>query len=109
MVNNLTAIHSKPTFVFKFTNNMNTDNEPQEIEQHENSPEKEKPDFETPALVTWMKEQYRKFQELTAKDVSDNVWLIGLKFLFKGIMVLILIIMSPFILFMIIFSLMIAG
>lgn len=65
--------------------------------------------FEVPASITWMKSQYAKFQKLTTKDVSDNVWLIGLKFFLKGIMVLILIIMSPFILFMIVFSLMIAG
>lgn len=88
---------------------MNTENEPQEIEQNDNLLEKEKPNFETPASVAWMKRQYARFQTITAKDVSDNMWLIGLKLFLKGIMILILIIMSPFILFVIMFSLMVAG
>jgi hypothetical protein len=69
----------------------------------------EKETFETPASVAFMKRQYAKFQGITAKNISDNLWIIGLKWFLKGIMVLILIIMSPFILFVIIFSLLIAG
>lgn len=86
------------------------DNEPLKVpEEQENHPQKQTETFETPASLTWMKAQYAKFQALTAKDISDNMWLIGLKFLLKGIMVFILILMSPFILFFIVFSLLIAG
>ena len=82
--------------------------------EHENKNEElpkitPKTDFETPAAITWLRRQYAKFQGFTTKSVSDNLWVIGLKLFLKGIMVLILIIMSPFILFVIIFSLMIAG
>ena len=73
---------------------------PQEIVQE---------DFETPASVTWMKQQYAKIQGLTTQNISDNLWIIGLKWFFKGIMVLILILMSPFILVVLLFSLMVAG
>lgn len=65
--------------------------------------------FQTPPSVTWMKQKYAKFQQLTSKNISDNLWIIALKWILKGIMVFILIIMSPFILFVILFSLMIAG
>lgn len=92
---------------------MEADNQHQELENNkdlsENLTEKKVFDFEEPAAITWLKEQYSYFQSLTAKNVSDNMWLIGFKFFLKAIMVLILIIMSPFILFFILFSLLIAG
>lgn len=69
----------------------------------------DKTPFETPASVAWMKRQYGKFERLTAKNISDNLWIIGLKWFLKGMMVFILILMSPFILFAIIFSLILAG
>jgi hypothetical protein len=69
----------------------------------------DKPTFETPASVAFMKRQYAKFEKLTAKNISDNVWIIGFKWFLKGMMVFILILMSPFILFAIIFSLILAG
>jgi hypothetical protein len=66
-------------------------------------------EFEGPASVTWMKRQYTKIQGLTTQKISDNLWVIGLKWFLKGVMVLILILMSPFILIILLFSLMIAG
>ena len=59
--------------------------------------------------VNWLKKQYKYYQKFTQKGISDSVWLIALKYLIKGIMVLILIILSPFILFFILFSLLIAA
>jgi hypothetical protein len=72
-------------------------------------PQNDKETFETPASVAFMKGQYAKFQQLTAGNILDNIWIVGLKWFLKGIMVLILIIMSPFILIVLLFSLMIAG
>lgn len=88
---------------------MESDNQHQELEHNEESPKKQVADFEEPASITWLKEQYNYFEAITTKDRSDNIWLIALKFLLKGIMILILIILSPFILFIIIFSLLVAG
>lgn len=66
-------------------------------------------EFEVPTSVTWLKRQYAKIQGLTTQKISDNLWIIGLKWFLKGIVVLILILMSPFILIILLFSLMIAG
>ena len=59
--------------------------------------------------VNWLKKQYQYYQKFTQKGISDSVWLIALKYLIKGMMVLILIILSPFILFFLLFSLLIAA
>jgi|GEM_PF-4616622 hypothetical protein len=82
--------------------------------EHENASEKlseikVQEDFEAPASITWMKQRYAKIQGLTTQKISDNLWVIGLKWFLKGIMVLILILISPFILIVLLFSLMIAG
>lgn len=82
--------------------------------EHENASEKlseikVQEEFEGPASVTWMKQRYAKIQGLTTQKISDNLWVIGLKWFLKGIMVLILILISPFILIVLLFSLMIAG
>lgn len=66
-------------------------------------------DFEEPKSVTWLKRQYQHIQSLTAKDVSDNIWLIALKLLLKGIMIIILIALSPFVLIILMFTLLAAG
>jgi hypothetical protein len=68
----------------------------------------EKVTIEQPKSIAFMKAKWASFQNLTAKDASDNLWLIGFKFFLKGIMVLILILMSPFILFIITVSLLVA-
>lgn len=97
-------------YLCRCINNQSTRMETEHEKTGENLPQTEdKSTFETPASVAFMKRQYAKFQKLTSKNISDNVWIIGLKWLLKGIMVLILIVMSPFILFVIIFSLLIAG
>ena len=80
-----------------------------ELENTEETTNKKSIDFEEPSSVTWFKKQYTRFQALTAKEVSDNIWLIGLKLLLKGIMILILIILSPFILLILGFTLLAAG
>lgn len=68
----------------------------------------EKTTVEVPKSIAFMKAKWASFQNLTAKDTSDNLWLIGFKLFLKGIMVLILILMSPFILFIITVSLLVA-
>lgn len=88
---------------------MESNNEHRETENNEGLVEESIVEFEEPTSVSWLKNQYRRFQELTAKDVSDNVWLIALKFAMKGFMILILIILSPFILFFLLLSLLVAG
>lgn len=88
---------------------MESDNQHQELENSEEFVEKKSVDFEEPASITWLKVQYNRLQALTTKDVSDNVWLIVLKYVLKGIMILILIILSPFILMILLFTLLAAG
>lgn len=68
----------------------------------------EKPTVEQPKFVAFMKAKWVSFQKFTAKDASDNLWLVGFKLFLKGIMVLILILLSPFILFILIMSFLVA-
>jgi len=65
------------------------------IEETKADKELEQPTVETPKSIAAMKTQWAKFQNLTAKNASDNLWLIGMKYFLKGIMVLILILLSP--------------
>ncbi|MFK7951075.1 MAG: hypothetical protein AB8G11_26075 [Saprospiraceae bacterium] len=88
---------------------MEAENQHQELDNRDDLVTKKSPDFEEPASITWLKEQYNRIQTLTAKNISDNIWLIALKFIIKGFMILILIILSPFILFFLLLSLLIAG
>jgi hypothetical protein len=69
----------------------------------------EEPTIEQPKQIAFLKKQWKKYQNLTAKSVEDNLWIIGMKFFLKGIMVLILILMSPFILVILMFTLLAAG
>ena len=49
------------------------------------------------------------FQELTSKEETDNIWVLGVKYFFKGILILILILLSPFAIVAIMISAMVAG
>lgn len=69
----------------------------------------EKPTVEDPKQIAFLKKQWKKYENLTAKDIGDNLWIIGLKFLLKGVMVFILILLSPFILMILIFTLLVAA
>lgn len=60
-------------------------------------------------ITDWIKRQIRFFKDLTAKKEEDNLWLTGIKYFFQGIMVLVLIALSPFALIAIIISAMVAG
>ncbi len=77
------------------------------IPDDHSTPSEDKP--EIPVSIHWLQRQYTDYQQLTTQKISDNLWIIGLKWFLKGIMILILIIMSPFILLVIIFSLFMAG
>ena len=65
----------------------------------------EEPTVEQPKQITFLKTQWKKYQNLTAKSTEDNLWIIGFKFFLKGIMVLILILLSPFILLILMITL----
>lgn len=62
----------------------------------------------TPKSIAVIKTQWLNFQNLTAKKASDSLFLIGFKLFLKAIMVLILILMSPFILVILMLSFFIA-
>ena len=49
------------------------------------------------------------FQALTSKGETDNMWVLGIKYFFKGIIILILILLSPFVAGAILISVMLAG
>ena len=46
---------------------------------------------------------------LTSKKETDSVWILGIKYFFKGLMILILILLSPFAAVAILISAMVAG
>ena len=71
-----------------------------------NSTGNEKPSHPT---TDWMKRQIQFFKTLTAKKEEDNIWLTGIKYFFQGIMVLVLIALSPFALIAIIISVLVTG
>lgn len=58
--------------------------------------------------IALIKANWTKFQNFTTKEASDNLWVIGFKLCLKGIMVLILILLSPLILTILIFSFLVA-
>jgi len=58
--------------------------------------------------IALIKANWAKFQNFTTKEASDNLWIIGFKLFLKGIMVLILILLSPLILTILIFSFLVA-
>jgi hypothetical protein len=60
------------------------------------------------ASVDWMKAKWAKFQSYTKKQASDSIWLLGVKLFFQAIGILILIILSPFVLFGILIAFLVA-
>lgn len=61
------------------------------------------------ASVDWMKDKWTEFQSYTKKQASDSIWLLGIKLFFQAIGILILIILSPFVLFGIMIAALVAG
>lgn len=60
------------------------------------------------ASVDWLTEKWSKFQTYTKKQASDSIWLLGVKLFFQAIGILILIILSPFVLFGIMIAFLVA-
>lgn len=79
---------------------------PQDEEQIEKEIEQSR--VEEPKSVTFLKKQWQSFESITTKSTDDNLWIGGFKLLLKAIMILFLILMSPFILLIIILSLLVA-
>jgi hypothetical protein len=73
-----------------------------DIQEQEN----EKP---THPIVDKVNEINAYLKGLTSKKETDNVWVLGVKYFFKGLMILILILLSPFAAIAILISAMVAG
>ena len=79
------------------------------FEENEEEKSRQVSEGEGLPAINWLKKQYQHYQKFTQRGIADSVWLIALKYLIKGMMVLILILLSPFILFFLLFSLLIAA
>lgn len=82
----------------------------QDLPQDEEKAEKEteQPTVEELKSLTFLKTQWQVFESVTTKKADDNLWIFGFKLLLKAIMILFLILMSPFILLIIMLSLLVA-
>jgi hypothetical protein len=63
----------------------------------------------TDPTVLKIKEKYDKYKSITERKATDNLWLAGLKLFLHGLVILLLILLSPFAIIAIIFSLILAG
>lgn len=63
----------------------------------------------THPVTEWIKAKITFFKNLTKTRVEDSLWLTGIKYFFQGLMILLLILMSPFALVAIILSALMAG
>jgi hypothetical protein len=72
----------------------------------ENNNTNEKPKH---PVVERIKKIIQFFQALTAQKATDNIWIIGIKYFLQGLMVLVLLALSPFAIFAILVSVIMAG